>query len=97
MIGNTISAFAILIGLFLCVVAYLVFRYFYLGFEFEEIPINKRRLFDKHQLIKKACALIPILGYFIYLLIQNKMELVESTVLLAAPVLFLLAHEFLFF
>ena len=97
MIGNTISAFAILIGLFLCVVAYLAVRYFYLGFEFEEIPINKRRLFDKHQLIKKACALIPILGYFTYLLIINRMELVESVVLLAAPVLFLLTHEFLFF
>jgi hypothetical protein len=97
MVGNTISASAILVGLFLCAVAYLLVRYFYFGFEFEEIPINKRRLFDKHKLIKKALALIPILGYFIYLLIQNKMELVESTVLLAAPVLFLLAHEFIFF
>ncbi|MES1987747.1 MAG: hypothetical protein V4440_06890 [Pseudomonadota bacterium] len=97
MIGNTTSAFAILIGLLLSAVAYLAVRYFYFGFEFEEIPINKRRLFDKHQLIKKVCALIPILGYFTYLLIQNRMELVESTILLAAPVLFLLVHEFLFF
>jgi len=88
MVGNTISAFAIIIGLFLFAVAYLVVRYFYFGIEFKEIPINKRRQFDKHQLIKKAFALFPILGYFTYLLIQNRMGLVESTVLLATPVLF---------
>ena len=97
MIGHTISAFPILIGLFVSAVAYLVVRYFYFGLEFDEIPINKRQLFDKHQLLKKAFALTPILGYFTYLLIQNKMELIESIVILGTPLLFLMIHEFLFF
>jgi hypothetical protein len=59
MVGNTISVFAIIIGLFLFALADLAVRYFYFGIEFEEIPINKRRQFDKHQLIKKGFALIP--------------------------------------
>jgi hypothetical protein len=97
MIGHNISVFYILIGLFLCVGAYLLVRFFYFGFEHGEIPINKRRLFDKQRLLTKIIALTPVLGYLAYLLVQNKMELVKSVVMLLAPVLFLIIYEFLFF
>ena len=96
MMGHTFSAVTVLIGLFVCAFVYIVARYFYFGFEFEEIHINKRQLFYKYQLLKKAVALTPIIGYLIYLLIQNKMELVESTVILVTPLLFLMIHEFIF-
>ena len=97
MMGHTFSAVTVLIGLFVCAFVYIVARYFYFGFEFEEIPINKRQLFYKHQLFKKAVALTPILGYLAYLLIQNKMELIETVVILVTPLLFLMIHEFIFF
>lgn len=92
-----IPAFNILIGLFLCVGAYLIVRFFYLGFEYDEIPISKRHLFNRHRFFTKIIVLIPIFGYLTYLLIQNKIGLVESTAILLMPVLFLTVHEFLFF
>lgn len=97
MFGHTIPAFYTLVGLIIFVGAYLAVRFFYYGFEYVEIPINKRSLFDKHRLHTRAVALTPILGYLAYLLIQNKMEFVESVLILLAPVLFLVIHEFLFF
>lgn len=97
MIGHTISAYYILIGLFLCLGAYLAVRFFYLKFKYDEIPINKRHLFNKHRFYIRSLALTPVLAYLTYLIMQNRIGFVESTIILIAPVLFLIAHEFIFF